>query len=71
MDLSVQVEDALKELPAEGRGVMEVIAAALTRRGSWPAPGGWDGAMQRGRRAWVAYAAYGDGIEVYEVGWTG
>lgn len=47
------------------------IAAALARRGSWPALGGWDGAVQRGRRAWVAYAAYGDGIEVYEMGWTG
>lgn len=46
-------------------------AAALARRGSWPASGGWDGAVQQGLRAWVAYAAYGDGIEVYEVGWTG
>ncbi|WP_340375949.1 hypothetical protein U5640_12780 [Streptomyces sp. SS7] len=72
VDLSVQVEDALKKLPAEGhRDVMEVIAAALARRGAWPAPGGWDGAVQQGRRAWVAYVAYGDGIEVYEVGWTG
>ncbi|GGN46048.1 hypothetical protein [Streptomyces fuscichromogenes] len=72
VDLTVQVEDALKELPDDGhRDVMEVIAAALTRRGSWPAPGGWDGAVQQGRRGWVAYAAYRDGIEVYEVGWTG
>ncbi|MDX3585761.1 hypothetical protein [Streptomyces europaeiscabiei] len=50
---------------------MEVIAAALARRGVWPAPGGWDCAVQQGLRAWVAYAAYGDGIEVYEMGWTG
>ncbi|MFD4613572.1 hypothetical protein ACFWOT_37040 [Streptomyces sp. NPDC058440] len=50
---------------------MEVIAAALARMGSWPAPGGWDGAVQQGRRAWVTYAAYEDGIEVFEMGWNG
>lgn len=49
VDLSVQVEDALKELPAEGhRDVMEVIAAALARRGSWPVPGGWEVRCSRG-----------------------
>ncbi|MER6079270.1 hypothetical protein [Streptomyces sp. NPDC001833] len=72
VDLSVQAEDALKGPPDEGhRDVMEVIAAALAQRGSWPAPGGWDGAVRQGRRAWVAYATYGDGTEVYGVGWTG
>jgi hypothetical protein len=46
-------------------------ATALAWRGSWPAPDNWDGVVQQGRRTWVAYTAYRDGIEVYEMGWTG
>lgn len=72
VDLAVRVEDALDELPAQGRQeVMEVIAAALVRRESWPRPGGWDGAVSFGPQSWVAFTSYDGGIEVYDVGWAG
>jgi hypothetical protein len=32
--------------------------------------GGRDGAVKRGRRAWVAYKACLGGIEVYAVDWV-
>lgn len=72
VDLAVQVEDALAGLPDGGRReVMEAVAAALAHPGAWPAPGGWAGAVAFGPRAWVAFTAYRDGIEVYDVGWVG
>jgi hypothetical protein len=72
VDLAVRVEDALSELPEDGRReVMEAIAAVLVRRDSWPALGGWDVALRFGSRSWVQFAAYGDGIEVVGVGWAG
>jgi hypothetical protein len=72
VDLTVQVEDALAGLPDRGRHeVMETVASALARPGAWPALGGWAGAVAFGPNAWVAFTAYRDGIEVYDVGWTG
>ena len=50
---------------------MEAIAAVLVRPGTWPTPGGWDGAVGFGTRSWAAYTAYADGIQVYDVGWAG
>ncbi|MEV4444664.1 hypothetical protein [Streptomyces mirabilis] len=70
VDLAVRVEDALAELPADGlREVMEMIAAILARPGSWPTAGGWD--LRFAPRSWVAFVAYADGIEVYDLGWAG
>lgn len=70
VDLAFRVEDTLAELPEQGlQEVMETIAAALLRRDAWPEPGGWHGALQYGQRSWVAFTAYADGIEVYDVGW--
>jgi hypothetical protein len=72
VDLAPRVEEALEEIPANGRHeVMEVIATVLVRPESWPAPGGRNGALRFGRQSWVAFTAYGDGIEVYDVGWAG
>lgn len=72
VDLAFRVEEALAGIPEEGRReVFEAIAAALVRRGSWPAPGGWHGALSFGARSWVAFTSYLDGIEVYDVGWAG
>ncbi len=50
---------------------METIAAALVRREAWPVPGGWSGMVLFGRQSWVAFTAYADGIEVYDVGRVG
>ncbi|MEU6422287.1 hypothetical protein [Streptomyces spiralis] len=72
VDLAYRVEEALEELPEEGRQeVMETIAAVLVEIGSRPAPCGWDGALRFGSRCWVGFTAYADGIEVYGVGWAG
>lgn len=72
VDLAVEVEEALKDLPEDGRQeVMGVIAAALVRPDSWPPPGGWAGAVRFGARSWVAFSAYVGGIVVYDVGWSG
>ncbi|MFF5968188.1 hypothetical protein ACFY64_31595 [Streptomyces collinus] len=72
VDLSVRVEDALAELPDAGRQeVMEVVATVLVRRDAWPAMGGWDAAVRFGRRSWVVFAAYPDGIDVLDLGWAG
>lgn len=72
VDLAPRAEEALAELPAEGRQeVMETIAAALVQPESWPPPGGGDGALWFGPRSWVAFTAYLDGIEVYDLGWVG
>ncbi|MEV1082023.1 hypothetical protein AB0I98_27865 [Streptomyces sp. NPDC050211] len=72
VDLASQVEEALVELPERGRSeVMELIATALVRRESWPAPGGWDAATLFGPRSWITFAAYLDGIDLLDVGWTG
>jgi hypothetical protein len=72
VDLAIQAEDALAELPEEGRHeVMELIATALVRRETWPAPGGWDAAFLFGPRSWITFAAYLDGIDVLRVGWVG
>ncbi|MEU1935048.1 hypothetical protein ACH49O_19060 [Streptomyces coeruleorubidus] len=72
VDLAVRVEDVLDDLSSEGRQeVMETIAAVLVRPESWPAPGGWEGALAFGPRSWVAFTAYLGGIQVYEVGWAG
>ncbi|WP_405909582.1 hypothetical protein OG742_37270 [Streptomyces sp. NBC_00828] len=72
VDVAVRVEEALAELPDEGRQeVMETIAAVLVRPGVWPEPGGWDVALLFGPRSWVAFAAYLDGIDVVDVGWVG
>lgn len=72
VDLAPRVEEALEEIPADGRHeVMEMIAAVLVRRQSWPEPGGRSGALRFGRYSWIAFTAYADGIEVYEVGWAG
>ncbi|WP_234390015.1 hypothetical protein [Streptomyces sp. MMG1533] len=66
------MEEALDGLPEHGRQeVMEVIAAALVRPGSWPSPGGWDGAVWFGPRSWVAFTAFAGGIVVYDLGWAG
>ncbi|CBG70355.1 hypothetical protein SCAB_32551 [Streptomyces scabiei 87.22] len=70
VDLAVRVEDALAELPEEGRReVLEMIAAILVRRETWPVVGGWD--VRFAARSWVAFTAYGDGIDVYDLGWAG
>ncbi|MEV6738640.1 hypothetical protein AB0N14_17595 [Streptomyces sp. NPDC051104] len=72
MDLAFQVEEALAELPDDGRReVMETIAAVLVRRDVWPATGSWEGALWFGARSWVQFVAYLDGIEVVNVGWAG
>ncbi|GLP72066.1 hypothetical protein TUSST3_86840 [Streptomyces sp. TUS-ST3] len=72
VDLAVRVEDVLDDLPAEGRReVIETIAAALVRPELWPAPGGWDGTLTFGPRAWVAFTSFLGGIQVYDAGWTG
>lgn len=72
IDLSIRAEDALAELPNEGRQeVMETIAAALVRRDEWPAVGGWDAALRFGPRSWITFAAYPDGIDVLDFGWAG
>ncbi|MDK1349104.1 hypothetical protein QNO09_38855 [Streptomyces sp. 378] len=70
MDLAVRVEDALAELPEDGwREVMETIAAILARPESWPRAGRWD--VHFSAASWVAFIAYADGIEVYDLGWAG
>jgi hypothetical protein len=70
VDLVPRVEAVLEELPEAGRReVMGLIAVVLVRPELWPAPGGWDGVF--GSRSWVAFTAYADGIEVYDVGWAG
>ncbi|MCI3277604.1 hypothetical protein [Streptomyces cylindrosporus] len=72
VDLAFRVEEALADLPERGRQeVMEVIAGVLVRPDSWPAPGGWAGALAFGPRSWVAFTAHLDGIEVYDAGWAG
>ncbi|MFG2785882.1 hypothetical protein ACGFY7_49725 [Streptomyces prunicolor] len=69
VDLSVLAEDVLDELPDDDqREVMETIAAALTQREAWPAPGGWDTAVLFGARSWITFAAYADGIDVLKIG---
>lgn len=70
VDLEIRVEDALAELPDRVRQeVMEVIASVLVRRDSWPALG--SGAEAFGPQTWILFSAYADGIDVYDVGWTG
>ncbi|TQJ55989.1 hypothetical protein [Streptomyces sp. SLBN-115] len=72
VDLAVRVEDALDELPQEGRQeVMETIAAALVRPREWPELGGWHAAVIFGPRSWVSFTAFLGGIEVIDVGWAG
>lgn len=72
VDLAVRVEDALDELPPEGRKeVMETIAAALLRPGEWPQPGGWHATLIFGPRSWVWITAFLGGIEVIDIGWAG
>lgn len=72
VDLAVRVEDALDELPEDGRReILETIATVLVRREVWPALGGWDAAVWFGRRSWVLFAAYPDGIDVLDFGWVG
>jgi hypothetical protein len=72
VDLAFRVEEALARLPEEGQQeIFETIATALVRRDSWPPPGGWRGAFCWGPLSWVAFAAYADGIEVYDMGWAG
>ncbi|MFF5984397.1 hypothetical protein ACFY78_36700 [Streptomyces olindensis] len=71
VELAIQVEDALAELPEEGRReVMELIATALVRPEAWPAPGGWDAATLFGPWSWITIAAYRDGIDVLDIGWA-
>ncbi|MEU6147718.1 hypothetical protein ABZ848_46155 [Streptomyces sp. NPDC047081] len=42
VELLLRVEEAPAELPESARQeLMEVIAMALVRPSSWPAPGGW------------------------------
>jgi hypothetical protein len=72
VDLAVRVEDALDELPEDGRReVLESIATVLVRRDVWPDPGGWDAAVWFGCRSWLVFAAYPDGIDVLDLGWAG
>ena len=72
VDLAIRAEDALGELPPEGRQeVMETIAAALVRPRAWPKPGGWHAAVVFGPRSWVSFTAFLGGIEVIDVGWAG
>lgn len=72
VELAVRVEDALAELPGEGRQeVMETIAQALVRRDAWPEPGGWEAALWFGPRTWVAFIASLDGIDIVNMGWAG
>ncbi|MFD5478545.1 hypothetical protein [Streptomyces hawaiiensis] len=71
MDLAVRVEDALDELPEEGRReILETIASVLLRRDAWPTVGGWEAATWFGRRSWVVFTAYPDGIDVVDLGWV-
>ncbi|MEV1079903.1 hypothetical protein AB0I98_16900 [Streptomyces sp. NPDC050211] len=51
--------------------MIQLIAAALFRRESWSASGGWDAATLFGSRTWITFAAYADGIDVLRVGWAG
>lgn len=68
--LAVRVEDALEELPAEGRReVMDTIAAALAQPARWQEHGGWDGAVVHGPRSWVIFTSYVGGIVVHAIGW--
>ncbi|WP_030324119.1 hypothetical protein [Streptomyces sp. NRRL B-3229] len=72
VELSLQAEDALAELPEEGRReVMKLIATALLAKETWPAPGGWETAERFGPRSWITFAAYADGMDVLRVGWVG
>lgn len=72
VDLAIRAEDALDELPPEGRQeVMETIAAALVRPRAWPKPGGWHAVVVFGPRSWVSFTAFLGGIEVIDVGWAG
>jgi hypothetical protein len=72
VELSLQAEDALAELPEEGRReVMELIATALVERETWPAPGGWETAERFGPRSWITFTAYRDGIDIVRVGYAG
>ncbi|ELP61502.1 hypothetical protein PV735_31920 [Streptomyces turgidiscabies] len=72
VDLAFRVEESLANLPGKGQQeIFETIAAALVRPDSWPPPGGRHGAFYWGPRSWVAFAAYLDGIEVYDMGWAG
>jgi hypothetical protein len=72
VDLVPQAEEALADLPTRGRQeIMETIAAALVQPASWPPPGGGGGALWFGPHSWVAFTAYRDGIEVYDLGWVG
>ncbi|GAA3902454.1 hypothetical protein GCM10022207_84420 [Streptomyces lannensis] len=69
VDLSIRVEDALTEMPPEGRQeILETIAAVLVRRDAWPRPGGWEAARSFAPRSWMAFSAYLDGIDVGYVG---
>ncbi|MDN0199403.1 hypothetical protein [Streptomyces sp. S.PNR 29] len=72
VDLAVRVEDALDELPDAGRReVLGTIATVLVRRDVWPTLGSWEAAVWFGRRCWVVFAAYPDGIDVLDLGWAG
>lgn len=72
VDLAIPAEDALEELPPQGRQeVMETIAAALVRTCAWSEPGGWHAAVVFGPRSWVSFTAFLGGIEVIDVGWAG
>lgn len=71
VDLTIQAEDALDELPSEGRQeAMETIAAVLVRPCAWPEPGGWRAAVMFGPRSWVSFTAFLGDIEVIDVGWA-
>lgn len=72
VDLAFRVDEALADLPEDGRQeVMETIANVLVHRDAWPSFGCWEGALWFGARCWVAFTAYPDGIDVYDVGWAG
>ena len=66
------MEEALANLSVKGQQeIFETIAETLLRPDSWPPPGGRHGALCWGSQSWVAFAAYADGIEVYDMGWAG
>ncbi|MFD5453619.1 hypothetical protein [Streptomyces olivaceus] len=72
VDLAVRAEDALLELPQEGRQeIMETLAAALVRPREWPQPGGWHAAVVFGPRSWICFTSFLGGIQVIDVGWAG
>lgn len=46
VDLAFRVDEALAELPEDGRQeAMETIAKVLVRRDAWPSFGGWEGVL--------------------------